>query len=148
MIAEYLFHAGLTTWISDIRNQINKCQIRATKSIHLLRVYADPTAPLGECQVCTFRVQQLWGPPSLVYNGCRGLSTRVKRQGHEADHSPPTSAKVKNCGDIPALPRTSSWRGAQLSPLIASLFHPPLLDEILYLIAYFLWFILQPCSYL
>jgi hypothetical protein len=29
---------------------------------------------------------------------------RVKRQGREADHSPPTSAEVKKCGSIHPLP--------------------------------------------
>jgi hypothetical protein len=36
----------------------------------------------------------------------------VKRQRREADHSPPTSAEVKNGGAIPPLSNTSSWRGA------------------------------------
>jgi hypothetical protein len=36
----------------------------------------------------------------------------VKQQGHEADHSPPSSAKVKNRGAVPSLLHTSSWRGA------------------------------------
>jgi hypothetical protein len=40
------------------------------------------------------------------------LSPRDKRLGHEADHSPSSSAEVKNGGAIPSLPRTSSWRGA------------------------------------
>jgi hypothetical protein len=41
------------------------------------------------------------------------LSLRVKRPGCEADHSPPSSAKVKECvGAIPPLPNTPSWRGA------------------------------------
>jgi hypothetical protein len=35
----------------------------------------------------------------------------VKRPGHEADHSPPSSAEVKN-GVIFPLPNTSSWHGA------------------------------------
>jgi hypothetical protein len=38
-----------------------------------------------------------WGPPSLLSNGYQGaLSSGVKQLGHEADHSPPSSAKVKN----------------------------------------------------
>jgi hypothetical protein len=40
------------------------------------------------------------------------LSPGVKRQGREADHSPPSSAKTKNGGDIPPLLQASSWRGA------------------------------------
>jgi hypothetical protein len=34
------------------------------------------------------RPDRFWGPPNLISNGYR----RVKRPGHEADHSPPTSA--------------------------------------------------------
>jgi hypothetical protein len=38
----------------------------------------------------------LWGPPSFLLNGYQGLFPGgVKRSGHEADHSPQTSAKVK-----------------------------------------------------
>jgi hypothetical protein len=36
----------------------------------------------------------------------------LKRQGSEADHSPPSSAEVKSSGAIPLLPHTSSWRVA------------------------------------
>jgi hypothetical protein len=39
---------------------------------------------------------QLWGPPSLLSNGYRGLFSGVKRQGREVDHSPQTTAEVKN----------------------------------------------------
>jgi hypothetical protein len=42
------------------------------------------------------RPDRLWGPPNLLYNEYRALYPRgVKRQGREADHSPPTSAEVK-----------------------------------------------------
>jgi hypothetical protein len=41
------------------------------------------------------------------------LSLGVKRPGREAEHSPPSSAEVKKRGDIPPLPNTPSWRGAQ-----------------------------------
>jgi len=43
------------------------------------------------------------------------LSWGVKRQGHEADRSPPSSAKVKECVELYLQsPDTPSWRGAQL----------------------------------
>jgi hypothetical protein len=37
------------------------------------------------------------------------LSPKVKQQGHYIDHSPPSSAKVKNGGAIPPLPQMPSW---------------------------------------
>jgi hypothetical protein len=43
-----------------------------------------------------------------------GVSPGVKWQGHEADHSPPSSAEVKNGGATPVLLNTSSWRRAYL----------------------------------
>jgi hypothetical protein len=46
------------------------------------------------------RPDRLWGPPS------------VKRQGCEADHSPPSSAEFKNGGAI--LPRPISLQGIML----------------------------------
>jgi hypothetical protein len=43
------------------------------------------------------------------------LSLEVKRQGREADHSPPSSAEVKECAELYLhSPSTPSWRGAQL----------------------------------
>jgi hypothetical protein len=51
---------------------------------------------------------RLWGLPSLLSNGYRGaLSLGVKRPGREADHSPQSSAKVKNGGAISLLPHIS-----------------------------------------
>jgi hypothetical protein len=41
------------------------------------------------------RPERLWGSPILLPNGCPGaVSSSVKRQRREADHSPPTSAEV------------------------------------------------------
>jgi hypothetical protein len=40
------------------------------------------------------------------------LPKGVKRQGREALHLPPSSAKVKSDEAVPPLPDTSSWRGA------------------------------------
>jgi hypothetical protein len=39
------------------------------------------------------------------------VSPRVKRQEREADHSPPSSAEVKNTGAISLLRDKSSWHG-------------------------------------
>jgi hypothetical protein len=49
-------------------------------------------------------------PPIQWVSGL--FSPGVKRQGREADHSPPSSAEVKKGGAILSLPHTSSWRGA------------------------------------
>jgi hypothetical protein len=38
----------------------------------------------------------------------------VKRQGREADHSPPSSAEVKNGGALPSFTYIYSWRNALL----------------------------------
>jgi hypothetical protein len=43
------------------------------------RIFSSPRRPV-----------RLWGPPSLLSNGYRGVSRGVKRQGRETDHSPPT----------------------------------------------------------
>jgi hypothetical protein len=40
------------------------------------------------------------------------LSLEVKQPGHEADHSPVPSARVKNDGAILPLPHTCQWHGA------------------------------------
>jgi hypothetical protein len=40
----------------------------------------------------------------------------VKRPGREADHSPPSSAEVKECVELYLRsPNTPSWRGAEFS---------------------------------
>jgi len=38
----------------------------------------------------------LWGPLSLLSKGTRGSLSGIKRQGSEADYSPPSNAEVKN----------------------------------------------------
>jgi hypothetical protein len=42
------------------------------------------------------------------------LSSWVKRPGRETDHSPPSSAEVRNGGAIPPIPHILSWHRAQL----------------------------------
>jgi hypothetical protein len=56
------------------------------------------------------------GPTQPPVQGVPGaLSLEVKRPGHEADHSPPFNAEVKECVEIHFYsPNTPSWRGAQL----------------------------------
>jgi hypothetical protein len=50
----------------------------------------------------------LFSKVSTPTGGYRVLSTEGKRQGHEADRSPPLSPKLKISGAIPGLPHTSS----------------------------------------
>jgi hypothetical protein len=52
------------------------------------------------------------GPPYPNDNGGGGSFPVGKAAGREADHSPPSSAEVKNNGVIPPLLYTSSWCGA------------------------------------
>jgi hypothetical protein len=47
------------------------------------------------------------GSPSLISNEYRVFLPRVRRQVREADHSPPSSAEVKNGGAISPLTHTS-----------------------------------------
>jgi hypothetical protein len=49
------------------------------------------------------------------------FSLGVKHLGHEADHSPPSSAKVKECMELYIhSPDTFSWHGAQLKNSIGT----------------------------
>jgi hypothetical protein len=50
--------------------------------------------------------------PASYTMGTGAISPVIKRLGSEADHSTPPSTEVKNCGAIPPLPQTSSWRSA------------------------------------
>jgi hypothetical protein len=47
-------------------------------------------------------------PASYLMGSSRDFS-RIKRPAHEADHSPPSSVKVKNDGAKPPFPHMSSW---------------------------------------
>jgi hypothetical protein len=52
-------------------------------------------------------------PPIQLVPGV--LFLEVKRQGREADHSPPSSAEVKESVELYLhSPNTPSWRGTQL----------------------------------
>jgi hypothetical protein len=53
----------------------------------------------------------LRGPPNPQWVP-GALSLGLKRQGREADHSPPTSAKVKTMWIYTSTPHTPSWRSA------------------------------------
>jgi hypothetical protein len=50
------------------------------------------------------RPDRLWSPPSFLSSGYQGHSLGVKRPGREADHSPPSSAEVKNAWSCTSIP--------------------------------------------
>jgi hypothetical protein len=71
--------------------------------------------PLGAAIFLVYNVQTDSGAQQASYlMGTGALSPGVKRPECEADHSPPTSAGVKNGGTIPPLLHTSSWHSASL----------------------------------
>jgi len=62
------------------------------------------------------RVQTGSGAHSATYPmGTEALCLGVKWPGREADHSPPSSARVKECMELYLHSPNTSWRGAQLS---------------------------------
>jgi hypothetical protein len=53
-----------------------------------------------------------WAHPASYPMGTGGPLTGGKAAGAWADHSPPTSAEVKNTWTYTFIPHTSSWRSA------------------------------------
>jgi len=59
---------------------------------------SEAAAAATDCLSSRNCSEQLWCPPSLLFNGYYGLSTvGLKQAGHRADHSPPSSTKHKMC---------------------------------------------------
>jgi hypothetical protein len=73
----------------------NEVQIPHSVLLGFHAVFSSPPSP-----------DRFWGPPSLLSNGYwwGALSERVRRSGHEADHSPPSSVEVKNAWDYTSTP--------------------------------------------
>jgi hypothetical protein len=70
---------------------------------------------MAEQEICLFSAASRLAlgrtqPPIQWVPGA--LSPGVKWQGYEADHSRPSSAKVKNGGAMPPLPHMSAWYGS------------------------------------
>jgi hypothetical protein len=63
----------------------------------------------GEFFASLLHSDRFWGPPSLLYS----RHPAVKRPGREGDHSPLSSAEVRNV--FSCTPISSLWRGAELS---------------------------------
>jgi hypothetical protein len=59
-----------------------------------------------------FSPQRLDRPFSLLSSGYCGDFRAVKQPGREANHSPTSRTEVKNGGNIPPHPHTSSWHSA------------------------------------
>jgi hypothetical protein len=70
----------------------------------------------GENFSLHYLVQTECGAHPVSYPmGIRGCYPWVKRAGREADHSLPSSAKIKECVELYfQSPNTPPWRGAQL----------------------------------
>jgi hypothetical protein len=56
--------------------------------------------------------QTLWPTQIPIQWVLGAISPGVKQLGYEADHSPPSSAKGKNGGNISTLPHMTSWHSA------------------------------------
>jgi hypothetical protein len=53
------------------------------------------------------RIDQLWGPPTLLFDGYRGSFSGVRRPRREMGHSSPSSAEDKNESSYNSTPPTS-----------------------------------------
>jgi hypothetical protein len=74
--------------------------------------------PVGSRIFSSHHPDQLWGQPGLVSNGYHGiLSPGVKWPGHEADHSPAISAKIKKAWIYSPIHLRSKKKLHGLSPL-------------------------------
>jgi hypothetical protein len=63
--------------------------------------------------LCNVQTSSAAHPASRTI-GTESVSSTLKWQGREADHSPPCIVEIRTCGAIPPLPHMSSWRGALL----------------------------------
>jgi hypothetical protein len=96
------------------------CHFLSTKNIRLYYVQGGvgiaPGYGLGGSGLIPGRDTEsrpAMGPAEPPTQWIRGtLSPRAKRPGCEADHSPPSTAAVKNGEAIPPLPHISSWHSA------------------------------------
>jgi hypothetical protein len=63
-----------------------------------------------------YHIQNGTGAHSGSYPvGIKTSFSRVKQVGNEIDHSPSSSAEVKNVWSITPLPHMSSWHGASVA---------------------------------
>jgi hypothetical protein len=112
-----------------------KKAIQVSVLCYSLGIWAALSAIITLGTICKVRVEiMFWGAHSYIKNAilllawnwfikCKppiqwvpgALSLGVKRPGREADHSPPSSAEVKEWVELYLhSPNTPSWRGAYL----------------------------------
>jgi hypothetical protein len=111
----YAFH-----WASgskDPKHSKSKVKINLSENRVFRRIFGTRKTEMSKRSLKFFssppRPDRLWGPPSLLFKGYRGFFPQgVKRPGRVVDHSPPSSAEVKNTWSYTYAPYTPSRRGA------------------------------------
>jgi hypothetical protein len=100
-----------------IKNLISTCQYCSQRPTYILKyslincyMYRHHSSRwLNMC--CITEINHAYSPIRVL----EALSLGVKQPGCEADHSPPSSAEVKERIELPLhSPNTPSWHGAQL----------------------------------
>jgi hypothetical protein len=80
----FTFHIGSISIVGSYYFRIFSAPFLIT-SLSPKRLFSSPKRP-----------DRFWGPPSPVFKRYWGSFPRVEWSGREVDHSPPTSAEVKN----------------------------------------------------
>jgi hypothetical protein len=73
------------TWESEVLRQYRHRTVLGSNPCSGKRFISTPSRP-----------KQLWGPPYLPFDGCRGSLPRSNRPGRAVIHSPPTCAEVNS----------------------------------------------------
>jgi hypothetical protein len=80
-----------------------------------LRIYGAIPSLCWEYFSSPLCPEWLWGPPSILSNEYQEFFLwGVKLLGHEADHSAPSSAEVKELVELYLHSPNTPWRGARL----------------------------------
>jgi hypothetical protein len=103
-----------SSWLPKFLMKIISSASRATGRVPASRATGRVRLP-AEARDFLYSTEsrQALGPIQPPIQWLQGaLSVGVKRPGCEADHSPPSSAEVRNTWSIHQLPHTPSWRTA------------------------------------